>query len=92
MKIKLRAIGSNQTELDLGNATVLFSYDQPVAAFKPGLGYFVTARKWSATTTRHVNQWTKGGKVTTMPQDWFDTFLVCNDPVADAAAVLAVKS
>ena len=30
--MKLRLIGSNQTELDLGFAQVFFSYETPVAA------------------------------------------------------------
>ena len=38
---------------------VLFSYGVPVAAFIPGRGYLRTAKKWSMTTTRHINDWLK---------------------------------
>jgi len=56
--MKLRQIGPNQTEVDFnGTLTVLFSYETPVAAFKPGTGILRTAKKWSQTTSRHINAW-----------------------------------
>lgn len=43
---------------------VLLSYNTPVAAFIPQRGYVQTAQKYSATTSRHVNQFTERvGKV-----------------------------
>ena len=40
--MKLNAIGSNRTELTIGDYTVLFSYDTPVAYHLTGVGYFKT--------------------------------------------------
>lgn len=36
---------------------VLVSYQTPVAARSPEGGLYRTSRKWSATTSRHINQW-----------------------------------
>jgi hypothetical protein len=55
--MKVRDIGSNMTELELGSTTVLFSYQTPVAAHIEGDGYIRTSRKWSVTTSRHINKW-----------------------------------
>jgi hypothetical protein len=68
MSIRLKPIGANVTELELGNAYVLFSYKTPVAAFVPGKGYLRTAQKWSKTTTKHINQWLKGAIAVEVPQ------------------------
>ena len=56
--MQVRPIGSNQTELIKEDGTVvLFSYETPVAAYLPDLGYVKTSKKWSQTTSRHVNKW-----------------------------------
>lgn len=56
--MKMKNIGSNQTELSLDNGvTVLFSYQTPVAIHIPGKGYYRAERMYSITTTRHVNKW-----------------------------------
>ena len=56
--MKLNPLGPNQNEVILPNGvTILFSYQTPVAAQVPGLGFFVTEKKWSNTTTRHVKAW-----------------------------------
>jgi hypothetical protein len=55
--MKLRPIGPNVNEVTVGELTVLFSYQTPVAAFVPGEGYLVTDKKWSKTTSRHINKW-----------------------------------
>jgi hypothetical protein len=55
--MKLTPIKANMTEVELTpGLTVLFSYQTPVA-YHNYLGYFVTEKKWSKTTTRHINQW-----------------------------------
>jgi len=60
--MKVKPIGSNQTELHLDDGVmVLFSYETPVAAYLPKEGYVKTGTKYSTTTTRHINKWT--GKV-----------------------------
>ena len=59
--MKLTPIAANQTELSLNNGTqVFFSYETPVAAYCPVQGYIKTAKKWSTTTSRHINKWLKG--------------------------------
>lgn len=69
----VQPIGSNQTEVSLADGTcVLFSYQTPVAApGSPGKGWIRSAKKWSATTTKHVNAWLRkncGGEVQSVPQ------------------------
>ena len=56
--MKVKNIGSNQTEVHLNNGDVVFvSYETPVAAYINGKGYIRTSKKWSNTTTRHINKW-----------------------------------
>lgn len=56
--MKLKVIGSNQTEVETASGvTVFFSYNTPVAAHIPGKGFIKTAKQWSKTTSKHVNQW-----------------------------------
>lgn len=66
----LKSIQSNMTELTLSNGTqVLFSYQTPVACWIDGQ-FFKTDKKWSNTTTRHINKWTHCA--VTKPQEYFD--------------------
>lgn len=84
--MQLTTLKANMTELTLnGGLTILFSYKTPVACFwTNGMGsrvYYKTAKKWSATTTRHINQWLvltdSSGYLTveTRPQEYFDNFI-----------------
>ena len=58
--MKIAATRSNQTEITLENGyTVLFSYSTPVVAHRNGERPKVVDRKYSSTTSRHVNQWFK---------------------------------
>lgn len=57
--MKLNPIGSNMTEIEVGNLTVLFSYKTPVAYHEAGIGYAKTNKHWSVTTSRHINKWLK---------------------------------
>lgn len=73
--MKLRVLGQNQTEVEAGEVTVLFSYNTPVAAELDG-EFFVTQSKYSSTTTKHINSWLagNGGKgFERRPQSFFDT-------------------
>jgi len=55
--MKLNPVGSNQTEIEYADGvTVLYSYKTPVAVFVPGKGALCTSRKYSMTTSRHVNK------------------------------------
>ena len=57
--MKIKPIGSNQTELHLADGrVVLFSYETPVALHVPGEGYYRTSERYSVTTSKHVNRWT----------------------------------
>ena len=57
--MKLKPIRANMTELQLGDKTILFSYETPVAYFDRKTNkYHKTKNKLSQTTTRHIIQWT----------------------------------
>lgn len=78
--MKLNPIGSNMTEIESGDYTVLFSYQTPVAYHKAGEGFAKTNKHWSATTTRHINKWLeyhgynkeRGDKLREFDQQLFD--------------------
>ena len=71
--MRLRHVGSNMTEVDAPLATILFSYSTPVAAcMHDGSGFVRTDKKWSVTTTRHINKWLAGAKARTVPQAALD--------------------
>lgn len=55
--MKLHHIGSNVTTIEVGDATILFSYDTPVAAHIVGRGFVRTSEHYSVTTSRHINKW-----------------------------------
>ena len=55
--MNIKHIGANQTELSINSVgTILFSYDTPVAAKTPE-GTFKTSKKFSKTTSKHINAW-----------------------------------
>jgi hypothetical protein len=71
--MNLKPLASNKTELTLADGTqVLFSYQTPVACWRNG-EYFKTSKKWSNTTTRHVNSWVH--LATEKPQEYFDNLI-----------------
>ena len=72
--MKLSPIQSNLTELDVGGLLVLFSYETPVALRNRGQ-YYKTDKKWSNTTTRHVNKWLDGAEALPVEQSYFDELL-----------------
>lgn len=76
MKIKL--ISLNQTEVKTKKAVVFFSYETPVAAFINGR-IVRTSKKFSATTTKHINKWIKttapSAIVSEEPQEFFDSMI-----------------
>lgn len=77
--MNLKPIASNMTELELDNVRILFSYSTPVAC----IGYhdngdcfvYKTDKKWSNTTTRHVNKYVTGKWAQPMPQEYFDNLV-----------------
>ena len=75
IKMKLKSIGSNQTELDLGFAQVFFSYDTPVAARITDGSLIRTEQKYSVTTSKHINKWLDGCEHTLVSQQRIDWLL-----------------
>jgi hypothetical protein len=82
--MNLTPIKANMTEVTMsGGLTVLFSYKTPVAVvWTNGMGsrmLIKTEKKWSATTTRHINQWAKSWTLSepikTKPQEYFDNLI-----------------
>ena len=70
--MQLRQIASNMTQLDLDNGyQVLFSYETPVACLSDN-GYYRTSKKWSVTTSRHINKWLDGVLAKEQPQEFFN--------------------
>jgi hypothetical protein len=79
VQMKLKQIGSNMTELDMGDAQVFFSYETPVAARTDTGALVRTSTKYSVTTTKHINKWLDGMPAVEVPQ------AVINDLVEVAA-------
>jgi hypothetical protein len=77
MAMQLKPIGPNVTELHVGNAVILFSYETPVAA-RIGGQYYVTSKRYSNTTSRHISKWVggSGSEVTVVDPGWL-TKLTC---------------
>ena len=74
--LSVKPIASNMTLLETPAHIVLFSYETPVASFDKGTySFHRTAKKWSMTTTRHINKWLNGAIAEEQPQDYFDTLL-----------------
>ena len=72
--MQLQPIASNMTQLDLADGTsVLFSYRTPVACLTDN-GYYRTSKKWSVTTSRHINKSLGGVLAKEQPQQFFDQF------------------
>lgn len=71
-KLKLSPIGSNMTELQIGDLTVLFSYKTPVAYENENGKCFRTSHSWSNTTSKHINKWLNGRQAENVDQDILD--------------------
>ena len=66
--MKLKQLGSNMTELDMGDVQVFFSYETPVAARTDTGAMVRTSTKYSVTTTKHINKWLDGMPAAEVPQ------------------------
>jgi hypothetical protein len=76
--MRIKNIGSNQTSVvsklpSGGTIEVLFSYETPVAVRGPTRTY-KTERKWSVTTSKHINKFLPAdqSRVEIVPQDDLD--------------------
>lgn len=73
--MQLRQLGSNQSKLTFADGKeVFFSYETPVAAYVPEIGYVKTSQKWSRTTSRHINNFSSA-YITEYPQEFFTNLL-----------------
>jgi len=72
--MKVRPIASNMTEVKTEKATILFSYETPVACcMNDGTGFFKTDCRWSRTTSKHINKWLNGAAAQEREQSFFDS-------------------
>ena len=69
--MKIKIVGANQTEVHMTDSVVFFSYETPVAAQINGQ-YFVTDRKFSRTTTKHINSWLESVNAQITTQEFFN--------------------
>tara|TARA_R110000796_G_scaffold209267_1_gene325615 strand:+ start:80 stop:337 length:258 start_codon:yes stop_codon:yes gene_type:complete len=74
--MRVKSHGSNQTIIEDKGCSVLYSYEIPVALIvSSGNRAYKTDRKWSVTTSKHINQWLRAEgfdpkeDVTLVPQD-----------------------
>ncbi len=73
--MRVKSIGSNMTEITVGDWTVLVSYETPVAAYTPKQGYFRTSEFHSRTTSKHINRWLESLKAKELNQNFFDNLI-----------------
>ena len=74
--MKLRKLGSNMSEIELGsfpnNTSILFSYATPVAGYDRK-GAFRTNEHYSPTTSKHINKYLGGKDIgRAVSQDYID--------------------
>jgi len=80
-RMRVRMLGSNQTELETASHRILFSYETPVAFNIKSTGrWFRSASqpdgsKWSRTTVKHINAWTQADKPESVPQAELESLL-----------------
>lgn len=68
----IKPLGPNQTQLHTDKGIIFFSYETPVGAVIDG-DYFRTSKKWSNTTSRHINNWLNGRNAEEKEQSFFDS-------------------
>jgi len=76
----VHTIASNMIEVETDAYRILISYKTPVAYYDRNAGYaggvyYRTEKKWSTTTTRHINKWLGGAKSLTTSQETLDRLL-----------------
>jgi len=88
--MQITPIKSNMTEVVFSNGlTILLSYQTPVAGHYCGQ-QFKTSKKWSVTTSKHINQWlADSANAVEVPQgaffDLLDVDLDCSTFLATVA-------
>lgn len=73
----LKQISHHSTEITLSDGKLLYSYNTPVAMFNNLENkYYKTNKKWSKTTSKHINSWIpKNAVVEEKDQDYFNKFV-----------------
>lgn len=66
--MQLNPIAPNQIELRVGNKTVFFSYKTPVVVVFDNGSVYRTNKKWSVTTSKHINKYLEGRKAELVEQ------------------------
>ena len=57
-KMRVKSIRKNMTEISMEDASILVSYETPVAVvFHKTSVVWATNEKFSKTTSRHINEW-----------------------------------
>lgn len=79
----LNTLGANKTQITVNGHTILFSYNTPVACHISVVsntsvtpGWYKTSKKWSKTTSKHINQW-YSGEYEEKDQSFFDNLISC---------------
>ena len=63
-------LDKNHTEARIGNVVILFSYGTPIAYQDQNrTRVYLTDRKFSKTTTAHMNMWADGLDCVSIPHD-----------------------
>lgn len=74
--LRLRPLGPNRNEVEIGDWLVLFSYQTPVCAVHQSTGEAIrTDKRWSNTTSRHVKQWLGGVDAKVVPQETLEKLI-----------------
>jgi hypothetical protein len=74
--MQVEAIGSNMTQVETENYIILVSYKTVVAYENKQTGeLFRTDKKWSTTTSKHINKWLDGRFAYGIPQEALDKIL-----------------
>lgn len=70
--VELKRLGPNVAQVEVGDRTILFSYDTPVCVRIGDGWHYVTTKYWSRTTTGHVKKWLAGAVAKPISQEAFD--------------------
>jgi hypothetical protein len=69
--MKLNQIASNLASVEIGQHTIYFSYETPVA-FHDGTRLNVSQNQWTVTTAKHLTKIDGGNKANRLPADEFN--------------------
>lgn len=74
--LKIHERFGNATVVSFGDNFILFSHKEPVAINTPK-GFKVTEKKFSRTTSKHINQWLNGASYETLSHDEIVKLAAC---------------